>query len=78
MNGHWRDGIEQMVQAGVADGTFRDDIAPRDLIPMLMSIFSGAAAFGADQIDAIERNTEMWILSGKAKKRLKKPTGAKK
>jgi AcrR family transcriptional regulator len=78
MNGHWRDGIEQMVQAGVADGTFRDDIAPRDLIPMLMSIFSGAATFGADQIDAIERNTETWILSGKAKKRLKKPTGAKK
>jgi AcrR family transcriptional regulator len=78
MNGHWRDGIERMVQAGVADGTFREDIAPRDLIPMLMSIFSGAAAFGADQIDAIERNTEMWILSGKAKKRLKKPTGAKK
>src|ERR1700728_1224282 len=78
MNGHWRDGIEQMVQAGVADGTFREDIAPRDLIPMLMSIFSGAAAFGADQIDAIERNTEMWILSGKAKKRLKKPSGAKK
>jgi TetR/AcrR family transcriptional regulator, regulator of cefoperazone and chloramphenicol sensitivity len=78
MNGHWRDGIEQMVQAGVADGTFREDIAPRDLIPMLMSIFSGAAAFGADQIDAIERNTETWILSGKAKKKLKKPTGAKK
>ena len=78
MNGHWRDGIEQMVQAGVADGTFREDIAPRDLIPMLMSIFSGAAAFGADQIDAIERNTETWILSGKAKKRLKKPTGVKK
>jgi AcrR family transcriptional regulator len=78
MNGHWRDGIEQMVQAGVADGTFREDIAPRDLIPMLMSIFSGAATFGPDQIDAIERTTEMWILSGKAKKRLRKPTGAKK
>jgi AcrR family transcriptional regulator len=77
MNGHWRDGIEGMVQLGAADGTFREDIAPRDLVPMLMSIFSGAAAFGADQIDAIERNTEMWILSGKAKKRLKKPTGAK-
>jgi hypothetical protein len=44
----------------------------------LMSIFSGAAAFGADQIDAIERNTETWILSGKAMKRLKKLTGAKK
>jgi AcrR family transcriptional regulator len=78
MNGHWRDGIEQMVQEGVADGTFRDDIAAGDLVPMLMSIFSGAAAFGADQIDAIERNTETWILSGKAMKRLKKLTGAKK
>ncbi len=78
MNGHWRDGIERMVHAGLADGTFREDIAPRDLILMLMSIFSGVAAFGADQIDAIERNTETWILSGKAKKKLKKPTGAKK
>src|ERR1700691_4843936 len=26
MNGHWRDGIKRMVKAGVADGTFRDDI----------------------------------------------------
>jgi TetR/AcrR family transcriptional regulator, regulator of cefoperazone and chloramphenicol sensitivity len=78
MNAHWRDGFEQMVQEGVADGTFRDDIPPSEMISMLMSIFTGAAASGGDQIDAIERNTESWILSGKAKKKLQKPIGAKK
>jgi AcrR family transcriptional regulator len=78
MNAHWRDGIERMVEAGVADGTFRDDIPPGEMISMLMSIFSGAAASGGGHIDALERNTETWILSGKAKKRLQKPIGAKK
>ena len=80
MNAHWRDGIERMVQTGVADGTFREDIPPREILPMLMSIFAGAVASGAtaNEIDAIERNTETWILSNKAKKKLQKPIGAKK
>jgi hypothetical protein len=78
MNAHWRDGIEQMVRAGVADGTFRDDIPPSEMLSMLMSIFAGTAASSTPQIDAIERNTEAWILSGKAKKRMQMPTGAKK
>jgi AcrR family transcriptional regulator len=77
MNGHWRDGIARMVQEGVADGTFRQDIPANELIPLLMSIFSGIAASGTSQIDAIERNTETWILSDKAKKRLEKPKGGK-
>jgi AcrR family transcriptional regulator len=78
MNAHWRDGIERMVRAGAEDGTFRDDVPPGEMLSMLMSIFAGAAASGAVQIDAIERNTEAWILSGKAKKKLQKPPGAKK
>src|SRR3984957_16667551 len=78
MNAHWRDGIARMVEAGVADGTFRDDIPPGEMISMLMSIFGGAAASGGGHIDAIERITETWILSAKAKKKLQKPTGAKK
>jgi AcrR family transcriptional regulator len=78
MNAHWRDGIERMVEAGVADGTFRDDIPPGEMISMLMSIFGGAAASGGGHIDALERNKETCILSGKAKKRLQKPIGAKK
>jgi TetR/AcrR family transcriptional regulator, regulator of cefoperazone and chloramphenicol sensitivity len=78
MNAHWRDGIERMVRAGVADGTFRHDIPPGEMISMLMSIFAGTAASSAPQVDAIERITETWILSSKAKKRLQKPIGAKK
>ncbi len=77
MNAHWRDGIERMVHAGVADGTFRDDIPPGEMISMLMSIFAGTAASGGSQVDAIERITETWILSGKAKKTLQKPLGEK-
>jgi hypothetical protein len=78
MNEHWRGGIEQMVRAGVADGIFRDDIPPGEMLAMLMSIFAGTAASGAAQIDAIERITETWILSGQTQKRLQKTIGAKK
>jgi AcrR family transcriptional regulator len=77
MNGHWRNGIEQTVQEGVADGTFRQDIPPHEMFPLVMSIFTGMVASGAGQIDAIERNTETWILSPKARKKLEKPKGGK-
>ena len=74
---HWRDGIDRMVQEGTADGSFRDDIPPREMLPLLMSIFAGIAASGAGPIDTIERNTENWILSPKAKKKLAKQQGGK-
>ncbi|HEX4809417.1 MAG TPA: TetR/AcrR family transcriptional regulator [Bryobacteraceae bacterium] len=76
MNWQWHHGIEQMVREGVADGTFRADIDPTEMITMLMSIFSGTAAVASDQVDAIERNTEAWILSEKAKKKLTTPKRA--
>jgi AcrR family transcriptional regulator len=76
MNFHWRHEVERTVQAGVADGTFRADIDPGEMTLMLMSIFSGMATVSSGQIDAIERNTEAWILS-KAKKNLKRRSGVK-
>ncbi len=78
MNAHWREGIERMVGDGLKDGTFRADIAPNEMLTMLMTIFSGIAAFSADRIDMIERNTEAWILSDMTKRKLRKFTGAKK
>jgi TetR/AcrR family transcriptional regulator, regulator of cefoperazone and chloramphenicol sensitivity len=77
MNAHWRNGIERTIEEGAADGTFRHDISPREIFPLVMSIFTGIVASGAAQIDAIERNTEAWILSPKAKKKLEKPKGGK-
>jgi TetR/AcrR family transcriptional regulator, regulator of cefoperazone and chloramphenicol sensitivity len=77
MNGHWRDGIEKTLQAGAADGTFRHDIPAREMFLLVMSIFTGIIASSAGQIDTIERNTETWILSATAKKKLEKPKGGK-
>jgi AcrR family transcriptional regulator len=70
MNGHWRQGIEQMVEAGVADGTFRGDVPPCELTAMLMTLFAGVAGRDAAQMDAIARHTEDWLLSARAKRKL--------
>jgi TetR/AcrR family transcriptional regulator, regulator of cefoperazone and chloramphenicol sensitivity len=77
MYSHWRNGIEKTLEQGAADGTFRDDIPARELLPLVMSILTGMDVSGASQLDAIERNTETWLLSAKAKKKLEKPTGGK-
>ncbi|HTZ56997.1 MAG TPA: TetR/AcrR family transcriptional regulator [Acidobacteriaceae bacterium] len=77
MNGYWRNGIEKTIQEGVADGTFRDDIPPREMFLLVMSVFTGLIASGTGPVDAIERNVQDWILSAKAKKKLEKPKGAK-
>lgn len=66
----WRHGIEQMVHAGIADGTFRNDIPPAEMILMLMTIFSGLAGLQGDPIEPLQRQTENWILSGRARKRV--------
>ena len=78
MHAGWRYGVEQMVHAGVGDGTFRADIPPAEIILMLMSIFSGSASLPSGQMDAVERNTEAWLLSPGARRKLKtSPRGGK-
>jgi TetR/AcrR family transcriptional regulator, regulator of cefoperazone and chloramphenicol sensitivity len=72
MHFHWRKGVEQLVRAGVADGTFRSDIPAAEILLLLMSLFSGMSVLRTEQIDAVQRNIEDWILSGKAQKKLKK------
>lgn len=73
----WRYGIEQMVARGAEDKTFRADIPQKEMVPILMSLFSGIPALTDDQIDAVERNTESWILSEETKKQLMKKRGGK-
>lgn len=70
MHGHWRQGIEQMVEEGVADGTFREDVPPCELTAMLMTLFAGVAGRDVEQMDAIARHTEDWLLSARAKRKL--------
>ena len=80
MNGHWRRGLEEMVEAGVADGTFRGDVPVCELVAMLMTLFSGVIGRDPAQMGAIARHTENWLLSDKARRRLSaaaRKTGAK-
>src|ERR1700758_2233640 len=51
MHFHWRKGIERIVIDGVGDGTFRTDIDPKEMLSMLMSIFSGIETVGVDKIN---------------------------
>lgn len=63
MYGHWRHGLEQMVTAGIADGTFRQDLDKEEVLGMLLSMFSGAASCRGDEIEAVHRGIERWLLS---------------
>jgi TetR/AcrR family transcriptional regulator, regulator of cefoperazone and chloramphenicol sensitivity len=71
MNAAWRHGVEQMVHAGIADGTFRDDISPAEMSLILMAIFSGLTGLQGDPIEPLQRQIEEWILSARAKKKLR-------
>ena len=78
MHFHWRAGLERMLRDGIANGTFRSDLAFAEMLGFLMAILSGTAITGADHIATIQRETESCILSEKAKRRLTKKSGARK
>ncbi|MFZ0589187.1 MAG: TetR/AcrR family transcriptional regulator [Bryobacteraceae bacterium] len=63
MGRYWRQGLEQMLEAGIADGTFREGLDPHETLSVLMAIFAGIAAAGSKQIDAIRRSVEAWLVS---------------
>lgn len=77
MNMHWRAGVEAAVRTGIADGTFRADIPFEDVLEFLMAILTGIALAAPEQTGAIQRQTESWILSDKAKRRLREDSGGK-
>jgi TetR/AcrR family transcriptional regulator, regulator of cefoperazone and chloramphenicol sensitivity len=69
LSSHWREGIEKIVDDGLADGAFREEIPPQEMSALLLAVVSGIA-YGAEDVDAVERGVEAWILSARAKKNL--------
>jgi TetR/AcrR family transcriptional regulator, regulator of cefoperazone and chloramphenicol sensitivity len=63
MGRYWREGLEQMVEAGIADGTFRKDLDPQETLSVVMAIFAGIAVTGSRQIEPIRRSVEAWLVS---------------
>ncbi len=71
MTSHWRHGIEEMVEEGVAAGVFRDDLDKQALCAILLSILAGIAGMGGGgNVGEIAKTTESWILSDEVKAQL--------
>jgi TetR/AcrR family transcriptional regulator, regulator of cefoperazone and chloramphenicol sensitivity len=66
----WRSWVESFVTAGVADGTFREDLDPAAAIPMLMAIFAGDSSVGVEEFRNIQRGVEEWLLAPEIKTEL--------
>ena len=63
MNGHWKRGLEQMVEAGIAEGTFRQDLSKDEILALLMCMMSGAAICRGDEFGTVKRGIERWLLT---------------
>ena len=78
MNRHWQTNVENIVRQGMADRTFRSDLTFDEVLSFLMAILRGTAYADPDQVAVLQKQTESWILSEQAKRRLSKKSGATK
>lgn len=63
MYGYWRRGLEELVAAGLANGTFRRELGPQETLAMLMGMFSGAGSCRDEDFDSVQRGVERWLLT---------------
>lgn len=75
---HWETNVENIVRQGMADGTFRSDFSFDEIFRFLMTILRGIAYADPDQVPALQRQTESWIVLEQAKRQLAKRSGGKK
>jgi AcrR family transcriptional regulator len=78
MNHHWQANVERIVRHGMADGTFRSDLTFDEVLSFLMAILHGTAYAAPQQVAVLQKQTESWILSEQAKRRLTKKSGGTK
>lgn len=62
LNPYWRMGLEKMIEAGIADGTFQPELRVRPTATVLMALFSGSAAISKEELDEVEETVEQWLL----------------
>ncbi len=78
MRSHWVQTIEEILREGMADRTFRSDLPLKDTLTFLMATLSGTAWARPEEMDAIRRQAESWLLSPQAKRRSASKKGTKK
>ena len=65
MHWHWKLGLEQMVEAGVAEGTFRQDLSKDEILTLLICMMSGATICRGDEFQFVKQGIERWLLNEK-------------
>lgn len=78
MHYYWRADLEQIVRQGIADGVFRVDLKFDETLAFLMAVLSGSASADPEQMAAIQRQTDAWILSDNVKQKLARTSGVRK
>jgi TetR/AcrR family transcriptional regulator, regulator of cefoperazone and chloramphenicol sensitivity len=68
--GHWREGIEQWMAAGVAEGVFRRDLDPAGGAALFVTAMTGAGWLGLSrrELDRIFAAIEAWLLAPAARR----------
>src|SRR5262249_14965532 len=63
--GHWRDGIEAMLRAGIDEGVFHADLDPAAVALALIALLSGTAIHGISlaPLDGIFVEIERWLVA---------------
>jgi len=69
MFGHWREGIEEWMTAGIAEGVFRRDLDPHGGAAFFVAAMMGAGVLehSRQDLDGIFAVIEAWLLAPEAK-----------
>jgi TetR/AcrR family transcriptional regulator, regulator of cefoperazone and chloramphenicol sensitivity len=71
MKASWRSWIGQIVQRGLTEGTFRQDLDAQTTTSMLMAVLAGDTAVGIEELDTIQHGVEEWLLAPEIKAQLR-------
>ena len=63
MHGYWKRGLERIVTAGIADGSFRQELGKEEMLTMLISLLSGASICRGDEFERLTDGIERWLLT---------------
>jgi BetI-type transcriptional repressor, C-terminal len=66
MHGYWRRGLERIVEAGIAEGSFRQDLDKEEMLTMLISLLSGASSCRGEDFNRLTQGIERWLLTEEA------------
>jgi len=63
MYGYWKRGLERIIDSGIEQRAFRQDLDREEMLTMLICLLSGASSCRGDQLRALTEGIERWLLT---------------